>query len=149
MQDSIRVVCHQTLVVTFLLNQPFQDALVAQDKLAQTLHHAEPLVAEIFDRLLDQILIVESYPFAINFVLLRTWGSRRWGKEWAVFHRLVVRWRLSMSMTESTVQKVPVRPQPALQCTTMGRASGGSGSEKDECVVLRTTASHCSTRPKR
>lgn len=59
------------------------------------------------------------------------------------------RCRFNMSMTESTVQKVPVRPHPAEQCTSMGRAwASGSGSsgrrtsvKNDACITLASSTS--------
>lgn len=61
------------------------------------------------------------------------------------------RCRFSMSSTLSTVQNVPVRPQPALQCTKTGRCPCGSASSLLKAVVLVICLifSHCSINCKR
>ena len=66
--------------------------------------------------------------------------------------RISFRCRLSISITVSMVQNVPVRPQPALQCTNTGRefSSVSGSSERDDSVGAaeeRDTEFDSSTSP--
>jgi hypothetical protein len=98
----------------------------------------------ISSKLIDMLIDILRSP---RMVLLGEAGSTSIG----VVSRTLRAWRcrLSMSRTESTVQKVPVRPQPAEQWTRIGRASSGSGPEGEPLLTWRHTASHCSMRPRR
>ena len=75
----------------------------------------------------------------------------RFSGVWGGFERLICAslCRLSMSMTLSTVQKAPVRPQPAEQCTSMGRTlSAVSGlSCHDRGAVSSTFFTVCRPAP--
>ncbi|KAK5635105.1 hypothetical protein RRF57_010817 [Xylaria bambusicola] len=45
-----------------------------------------------------------------------------------------------MSITLSTVQKVPVRPQPAEQCTNRGRAFASDSGSSHQLIVAGCSA---------
>ena len=57
-----------SLGLDVLLIEPLEHALVAEHKLAQRLHHAQPLETELLDRLLDQVLVRLVEPLAIAVV---------------------------------------------------------------------------------
>jgi len=51
-----------------LRSQPLQNALVAEHKLAQALHHAEALQPEVLDRLLHEVDVVAPQPLRLGGV---------------------------------------------------------------------------------